>query len=258
MSGSDPRIADHYDDLAGYWAQITDSPSRQRLLWSTLESLLPDLTDRRVLDAGCGSGVYAAKLVESGADIVGVDISERMVREAQKRVPDAEFRQADLGEPLEFIEDSSIDVVLCQHVFSHLEDLSTSISEFARVLSEDGVLIVSTHNPVQDYLVVRDRQYPTIGGESDLDAVVETGPDAPQYDTTERYDIRWISDGGENRGTYYRRSIEGLLAPIIDAGFRLQDIVEPIPDDAFERNHPQLAEALQQYPPGSICLQAQR
>lgn len=258
MPDSDPRVAEHYDDLAGYWVQITDSPSRQQLLWPTLTELLPNLADRRVLDAGCGSGVYTAKIAERGADVVGVDISEQMVREAQNRAPDAEFRQANLGEPLEFIEDSSVDVVLCQHVFSHLEELSTPLAEFARILSEDGVLVVSTHNPVHDYFVVRDGQYPTTGEEAELEAVVETGPDAPQYDATERYDIRWVAEGGENRGTYYRRSVEELFTPIIDAGFSLQSVVEPTPDNTFKREYPQLAQALQKYPPESICLRAQR
>jgi SAM-dependent methyltransferase len=46
----------------------------------------------RVVDLGCGSGVWAARLVERGYDVVGIDSSEAMIRLARRRVPDAEFR----------------------------------------------------------------------------------------------------------------------------------------------------------------------
>lgn len=256
MEESDPRVVDHYDDLASYWANIVDSPSRVELLWSTLEGMLPDLSDRRVLDAGCGSGVYASKLVDQGADVIGVDISESMVREARERVPEATFRQANLSDPLEFIADDSVNVVLCQHVFSHLADLTLPLEEFARVLSDEGVLVISTHNPVHDYLVVQNEHYPVGSDKTDLDATVETKPDAPNYGEVERYDIRWNPDTVANRGTYYRRSIEDLFTPLLEAGFVVEDVIEPVPDEAFISEYPEIAEQLEEYPPESICIRA--
>lgn len=256
MEQSDSRVVHHYDDLADHWAQIADSPVRTELLWPTLESMLPDLTDRRVLDAGCGSGVYARKLVEGGAEVVGVDASEAMVREAREQVPNATFTQGDLSETIDFVEDDSIDIVLCQHVFSHLEDLTTPLNEFARVLIDDGVLVISTHNPVHDYVVVRENNYPTAGDAADLEATVETGQNTPNYVETERYDIIWNPAATANRATYYRRSIEQLISPLLDSGFTLNEISEPAPGDSFKRENPEVAEKLQNYPPGSICLRA--
>lgn len=259
MKEPDPRIIGHYDDLASHWTDfVVDSPVRTELLWSTLEEMLPDLTDRRVFDAGCGSGVYAAKLVEQGADVIGVDVSEPMIQEAREHVPDATFRQATLNDPLEFVEDNSVTVVLCQHVFSHLADLAPPLEEFARVLSDEGVLVISTHNPIHDYLVVRDEYYPTGSDENEPDATVETKPDAPNYSEVERYDIRWNPTGVANRGTYYRRSIEDLFTPLLEAGFAVERVIEPAPDDAFIREYPEIAEQLEEFPPESICIRARQ
>lgn len=49
----------------------------------------------RVLDIGCGSGALLARVVEAGADAVGVDISEPMVQAARDRVPAATVVLAD-------------------------------------------------------------------------------------------------------------------------------------------------------------------
>ncbi len=49
-----------------------------------------------VVDLGCGSGLWAEQLVKHGYDVLGVDISEAMIRLARRRVPQAEFRVASL------------------------------------------------------------------------------------------------------------------------------------------------------------------
>ncbi|WP_330632257.1 class I SAM-dependent methyltransferase [Halocatena halophila] len=174
--------------------------------------------------------------------------------QARKRVPRGEFVYADLGEELTWLADNSVDVVLCQHVFSHLEMVTTPLNEFARVLDDGGDLLISTHNPIHEYLVVRDENYPSTGDEPE--ATVETNSGSPDYAETERYDIHWGTDTLANRGTYYRRSIESLLSPLLAAGFELQAVEEPTPDEAFAREHPELTRALRTHPPESICLRA--
>jgi SAM-dependent methyltransferase len=45
-----------------------------------------------VVDAGCGSGIWARELSESGYDVLGIDISASMIRLARKQAPRAKFR----------------------------------------------------------------------------------------------------------------------------------------------------------------------
>ena len=60
-------------------------------------SLLPLVSGKRVLDAGCGPGVYTEWLLEQGAEVVSLDSSAKMLELAQKRLPGrARFVQADL------------------------------------------------------------------------------------------------------------------------------------------------------------------
>lgn len=60
---------------------------------------LPLEPGMHVLDAGCGNGVPAARLlVEAGCEVVGVDLSDDLVREARELVPEARFECDDIAE----------------------------------------------------------------------------------------------------------------------------------------------------------------
>jgi ubiquinone/menaquinone biosynthesis C-methylase UbiE len=252
MGNEDPRIGSHYDDLADRWADIVDTEARDDVLWSTLESMLPDPPGARVLDAGCGSGVFTARLADAGADVVGVDLSEEMLAVARDRVPDGRFLQADVADGLDELDADGFDVVLCQHVLSHVESLETPFEAFARVLEDGGTLVVSTHNPVRDYCVVREERQPTAGEHDELETTVHTFHDHPTYTETERFDVTYGGDDG-TRGTYYRRSFEAVLSPLLSAGFGLDAVAEPNADDSNDVD----ADGAP-FPPGSLCLRATR
>ncbi|HET7272803.1 MAG TPA: class I SAM-dependent methyltransferase, partial [Rubrobacter sp.] len=51
-----------------------------------------------VVDLGCGSGQWARELVDSGYQVLGIDISEAMIELSRRRVPEAEFRVGSLYE----------------------------------------------------------------------------------------------------------------------------------------------------------------
>jgi SAM-dependent methyltransferase len=62
--------------------------------------LLGDVAGRRVLDAACGPGLYAAELVRRGDVVTGFDQSPRMVEICRDAVPEGEFRVHDLADPI--------------------------------------------------------------------------------------------------------------------------------------------------------------
>lgn len=56
--------------------------------WQTLKRLLPDFKKKRVLDLGCGYGWHCLYAAEHGAaSVIGVDISEKMLEVARKKIP---------------------------------------------------------------------------------------------------------------------------------------------------------------------------
>ncbi|MGF9660192.1 class I SAM-dependent methyltransferase, partial [Pantoea agglomerans] len=115
-------------------------------------SMLGDVRGMTVLDAGCGPGHYAERLVERGADVVGIDASEKLIRLAQERVEQADFRVHDLESPLSWIDDDTFDRIVMALVLHHLHDPRATLSELRRVLRPNGRLVISTVHPVADWL----------------------------------------------------------------------------------------------------------
>src|SRR5262245_64111613 len=100
-----PLAFDAYEALASrYAAQVDTKPHNAYYERPATLSLLPKVTGKRVLDAGCGPGWYSEWLIQHGASVVAVDASPRMVELARRRAgKQAEVRQADLNEPLDFL-----------------------------------------------------------------------------------------------------------------------------------------------------------
>lgn len=81
---------------------------------------LPLSPGMRVLDAGCGNGIPAARLlVALGCEVVGVDLHDELVQEARTNVPEARFECADLTEW--DAEDESFDAIVAFYVRGALD-----------------------------------------------------------------------------------------------------------------------------------------
>lgn len=75
--------------------------SKQSFVWqygAEVLSLLAPQPGERVLDLGCGTGHLTAKIAESGARVLGTDVSEEMLAAARKSYPHLEFLRSDARE----------------------------------------------------------------------------------------------------------------------------------------------------------------
>lgn len=96
---------------------------------------------RRVLEAGCGMGELAERVVrELGAEVIAIDISPRMVEIARGRGVDA--RVGDVQE-LPFGA-GEFDCAVANWVLYHAPDLDRAVAELARVLASGGRLVAAT------------------------------------------------------------------------------------------------------------------
>jgi SAM-dependent methyltransferase len=93
---------------------------------------------QRVLDLACGPGYVAAAAAARGAEVMGVDLSPAMVREARRLHPGIDFREGS-AERLE-LPDASFDRVLLSFGVLHLADPEAAFREARRVLRMDGRL----------------------------------------------------------------------------------------------------------------------
>jgi SAM-dependent methyltransferase len=103
-------------------------------------ALLGAGTGKTIADVGCGIGTVLADLTGLGARAVGVDSSEAMLREAARRVPDAELYVADAG-ALPF-EDGALSGYRSERVYQHLADPEAALEEAMRVLEPGGRIVL--------------------------------------------------------------------------------------------------------------------
>ncbi len=97
----------------------------------------------RVLEVGCGWGELAEWIArETGAEVVAVDLSPRMVELALERGIDASV--ADV-QALPFA-DGTFDLVVAAWMLYHVPDLDRGLAEIARVLRAGGTFVASTNS----------------------------------------------------------------------------------------------------------------
>ena len=106
---------------------------------------------RRVLDIACGEGYGSALLARNAAQVTGVDVSPEAVAHARRAyagLGNLEFREGSCARiPLP---DASVGLVVSFETLEHMEDHEAFMGEVARVLTADGVLLMSCPNK-QEY-----------------------------------------------------------------------------------------------------------
>lgn len=234
----EPIALKAYEALAeAYAATVDTKPHNAYYERPATLSLLPDVRGRRVLDAGCGPGVYSEWLVDRGAEVVAVDVSPRMVELAKQRLgTGATIRQADLAQPLPFLDTSSFDVVLCPLVLHYMEDWNRPFAEFYRVLRPGAHLVFSVTHPLSDYEHF----------------------ESERYFETEHVVSKWSGFGSRRvRIPSFRRPLGATLTPLLNAGFRLERVLEPKPTEEFRDADPNHFAELSRVP-RFICFRATR
>ncbi|WP_276261555.1 class I SAM-dependent methyltransferase [Haloglomus litoreum] len=228
---SEDAAIDAYDDLApDYVAELEENPYNAHLSFPATTDLLPDVSGQRVLDAGCGGGAYTEWLLDHGAEAVGIDASEGMLAEARDRLGDRSgvtFRRADLRERLPF-EDDSFDGVVSGLALGYVEDWDRLFEEFRRVLRPGGFVVLCTKHPFDEFPL----------------------PDDADYFAVERAVKEW-----DVEVPYYRRPLGAITGPVLDSGFRLEELIEPQPTAAFAEAWPERYET-ESKRPVFLCLRA--
>lgn len=99
-----------------------------------------------MLDLGCNTGAVTRAYLEHGAaQVVGVDIDEAAVRDAQSRFAGVANLSFVSGTTTSLsLDDESVDLVVSFDVFEHVEFPETILAECHRVLSSGGALILGT------------------------------------------------------------------------------------------------------------------
>jgi len=101
----------------------------------------------RVLDVACGSGVLTRAawqaVAPKGGEVVGTDISERMIAEAAEQSPGCRFVRADAQELDKVVPVGHFDAVLCGLGLMYMPDPEMALAALARCLRPGGRIAVS-------------------------------------------------------------------------------------------------------------------
>jgi len=223
------QIQDAYDQLAPVWSATTDDgPYNAWLERPALRSLVPpDLAGKVILDAGCGSGAQAAWLLDQGAEVIGIDLSPRMIEEAKHRCGGrGRFALADLARPLPLESLScgprSLDGVTSSLVLHYVRDWSVPLGSFAAALRPGGWVVLSLDHPFAGRTPNRQPKY------FEITMATET----------------WRKADVEVLQQYWRRPLAAVADEFARAGFVIERIAEARPSP----------EALARYPDDLAAL----
>lgn len=154
----------HYDQKAGQWLESSDKKWESDFegfdpfLLSSYQFLKEYLKDKcrgkKILDYGCGNGVHSFWLAEYGAEVIGIDLSEKSLQIARQRLAKegSGYAITFLAMDCEVLDfpDEHFDIIFDGGTFSSLE-VDKAYPELKRVLKKSGFVIgIETfgHNPI--------------------------------------------------------------------------------------------------------------
>lgn len=223
------NIYDNEIFFEGY-KKIRDNEANANNLFEipALFSMMPDLTGKRVLDLGCGFGEHCMRCIRQGAEkVVGIDISEKMLEVARKEHSDAGITYVNM--PMEEISqlNETFDVVVSSLAFHYVEDFSGVVRNIYDLLEPGGNFIFSQKNPLCTCHSGENRWTRNENGEKLYLNLANYGVEG------ERESV-WFVDNVKK----YHRTFSTIINTLIEAGFTVEKMIEPLPDDELLEKYP--------------------
>lgn len=144
-----------YDRMGDRFETALSDYDTLRRVETLIDDFLPDelISDRQILDVGCGLGFFSKRLTERGGRVTATDIGPSLVEKAKRKagcdgvVADACNLTGQFGE-------AAFDLVVSSECIEHTPSPEKALQEMAGVVRPGGYLAVSTPNVVW-YPVVR-------------------------------------------------------------------------------------------------------
>lgn len=138
----------NFDSIAENYDQWYADEVGQKIFAQESQAIAKHLaspsTHRSVLEAGCGTGFWSQWLVKQGYDVLGIDISEKMVAQAQhKHIANSRFVQGDIRD---FHTHERFDIALFITTLEFIPEYEKALFHAANLLKPGGQIVVGTLN----------------------------------------------------------------------------------------------------------------
>ena len=197
-------------------------------------ALLPDLSGKSVLDLGCGTGERCVDFVRRGAEkVVGIDLSENMLSAAREKCghPRIEYRRLAMERAGEL--DGPFDVVTSSLALHYVQDYAGVVSAVYSLLNPGGAFVFSQESPLTTCFSSGERWTRDANGE-------KIYANLSNYSVDGERETRWFVDGLK----IYHRTFSTVVNTLVDAGFAVDKLVEPVPTQEMLRQYPDYADLL--------------
>ncbi|MBU6140054.1 MAG: bifunctional 2-polyprenyl-6-hydroxyphenol methylase/3-demethylubiquinol 3-O-methyltransferase UbiG [Proteobacteria bacterium] len=144
------RIADEWWDETGKFKPLHQfNPIRLSHLRRKIEEKFSRISGVKILDVGCGGGLVSEPLALAGAEVVGIDASEKNIQVAKIHAEKSALKidyQATTAEELKNKLAKGFDVVLALEIIEHVSDPESFLQSLAELTKEGGLIFVATMN----------------------------------------------------------------------------------------------------------------
>ena len=186
-----------------------------------MRKLMPNLTGKTVLDLGCGYGHNCIEFVQKGASkVVGVDISEKMLEVAKAESTDEKITYLNMS--MTDIETLNVkfDFIYSSLAFHYIEDFNSFAKAMYNSLNSGGQLLFSQEHPIITATVDGKGHF---NKDKNGNRVSYTFSD---YHRTGKRVTTWYVDGVVK----YHRPFSDIINALANAGFVIEQVVEPLPE----------------------------
>jgi 2-polyprenyl-6-hydroxyphenyl methylase/3-demethylubiquinone-9 3-methyltransferase len=143
------RIADEWWNEKGKFAPLHSmNPVRIEYIRDKIISNFGSVNSLSLLDTGCGGGLISEPMARLGANVTGIDASEKNIAvatlHAEKMGLNIDYRCTTVEAMA--LTGAKFDVILALEIVEHVSDLDLFIKSISGLLKPDGVIILSTLN----------------------------------------------------------------------------------------------------------------
>ena len=132
-------IAEEFDSKMNMY----DTKKRLDVVFNEL--LTEDISNKNLLDAGCGTGYFSERAVERGAIVTSMDLGENLLKQVAKKCNSRKIVGSILDIPFE---KNTFDIVVSSEVIEHTTEPLKAIDEIFRVMKPGGTMVVTTPNKI--------------------------------------------------------------------------------------------------------------